>query len=60
MSSRIIELGKLEMKTVARDKRNFAMDTQIRKSKNKAGVLEQRIVSCSECGEEFCTGNRCT
>ncbi|KRT78676.1 hypothetical protein AMK59_8271 [Oryctes borbonicus] len=54
--SKIIELGKLEMKTAARDKRNFALDTQIRRSKNKAGVLEQRVVSCIECGEEFCTG----
>lgn len=57
-SFRIIELGKLEIKTAARDKRMFAMDSQIRKSKNKAGVIEQRIVSCTECGEEFCTGRK--
>lgn len=55
---RIIELGKLEIKTAICDKRMFAMETQIRRSKNKAGVLEQRVVSCTECGEEFCTGNR--
>ncbi|KAI4470118.1 hypothetical protein MML48_1g02844 [Holotrichia oblita] len=57
--SKIIELGKLEIKTAVRDKRIFAMETQIRRSKNKAGVLEQRVLSCTECGEEFCTGKVC-
>nr|XP_022910832.1 uncharacterized protein LOC111421867 [Onthophagus taurus]XP_022910833.1 uncharacterized protein LOC111421867 [Onthophagus taurus] len=54
--SKIVELGKAEMRTVARDKRIFAQDSLVRKSKNKSGVVEQRIVSCSECGEEYCTG----
>ncbi|XP_071050026.1 uncharacterized protein [Onthophagus taurus] len=57
--SKIVELGKAEMRTVARDKRIFAQDSLVRKSKNKSGVVEQRIVSCSECGEEYCTGKVC-
>lgn len=53
---RLVELGKLQNKTVASDKRTFALDTQIRRIKNKAGILELRAVSCTECGEEFCNG----
>lgn len=44
------------MKTEAADKRSFISDPQIRRFKNKAGVLEQRVVACVECGEDFCNG----
>lgn len=53
---RLVELGKMQLKTAASDKRAFALDPQIRKTKNKAGVVEIRAVSCKECGEEFCNG----
>lgn len=53
---RLVELGKLQIKTVASDKRTFALDTQIRRIKNKAGILELRVITCSECGDEFCNG----
>ncbi|KAF5269973.1 hypothetical protein FQR65_LT05772 [Abscondita terminalis] len=58
--SRLVELGKSELKTVTSDKRSFALDPQIRKTKNKAGVIEMRVVSCKECGEDFCNGKACT
>ncbi|KAK5642143.1 hypothetical protein RI129_008310 [Pyrocoelia pectoralis] len=58
--SRLVELGKMELKTAASDKRAFAVDPQIRKTKNKAGVVEMRVVSCKECGEDFCNGKACT
>ncbi|XP_037294702.1 uncharacterized protein LOC119189375 [Manduca sexta] len=31
----------------------------IRKTKNRSGVTETRIVSCAECGEEYCNGKMC-
>ena len=31
----------------------------MKKSKNKAGVLETTIVSCRSCGEEFCSSETC-
>ncbi|KAB0796856.1 hypothetical protein PPYR_10917 [Photinus pyralis] len=58
--SRLVELGKMELKTAASDRRAFATDPQIRKTKNKAGVVEMRVVSCKECGEDFCNGKACT
>lgn len=54
---RIIELAKLERKTREQERRQFIKDSQIKKYKNKAGVLETRIASCAECGEDFCNGN---
>lgn len=53
---RLVELGKLEIKTRAYEKRQMAIDPQIRKTKNKAGIVEMRVVSCAECGEDFCNG----
>lgn len=53
---RLIELRKSELRTKARDKREFSKNTMIRKTKNRSGVTEMRIVSCSECGEEYCDG----
>lgn len=53
---RLIELGKSELKTKAKDKREFSKNPMIRKTKNRSGVTETRIVSCAECGEEYCDG----
>lgn len=53
---RLIELRKAELRTKARDKREYAKKSMIRKTKNRSGVTETRIVSCSECGEEYCDG----
>ncbi|XP_030765910.1 uncharacterized protein LOC115889950 [Sitophilus oryzae] len=58
--SRLVELGKLENKSRAAEKRQFQLDPQIRKIKNKSGVVEMRVVSCAECGEDFCTGKTCS
>ncbi|KAJ0178410.1 hypothetical protein K1T71_006233 [Dendrolimus kikuchii] len=57
--NRLIELGKSELRTKAKDKREYAKNTMIRKTKNRSGVTETRIVSCSECGEEYCNGKMC-
>lgn len=53
---RLVELGKLENKSRGAEKRQFQMDPQVRKIKNKAGVVEMRTVCCAECGEDFCNG----
>ncbi|KAK9891992.1 hypothetical protein WA026_017470 [Henosepilachna vigintioctopunctata] len=58
--SRLIEIAKYERKTRIQEKRLYSMDAQIRKSKNRAGVLETKVISCMECGEEFCNGKMCT
>nr|CAI5868635.1 unnamed protein product [Callosobruchus analis] len=58
--SRLVELGKLQLKSRAHEKRQAQFGSQIRKSKNKAGIVETRAVSCIECGEEFCNGKSCT
>ncbi|CAH1975160.1 unnamed protein product [Acanthoscelides obtectus] len=58
--SRLVELGKLQLKSRAHEKRQAQFGSQIRKSKNKAGILETRAISCMECGEEFCNGKSCT
>ncbi|XP_050301310.1 uncharacterized protein LOC126739596 [Anthonomus grandis grandis] len=57
--SRLVELGKLQNKSRAAEKRQLQLDPQTRKSKNKAGVVEMRVVSCIECGEDFCNGKVC-
>ncbi|CRK95662.1 CLUMA_CG009120, isoform A [Clunio marinus] len=56
---RLIEMGKLQIKTEAMDKKVNAPVNTVRKFKNKAGVIETRIITCAECGEEFCLGNSC-
>jgi hypothetical protein len=56
---RIIEMGKLQIKTEVNDKKVNAPTVTTRKFKNKAGVIETRIVTCSECMEEFCLGKGC-
>lgn len=56
---RLIEMGKLQIKTEAMDKKVNAPVNTMRKFKNKAGVIETRITTCAECGEEFCLGGVC-
>lgn len=53
---RLIELGKSELRTKARDKREQAKTNMVKRIKNRSGVTETRIVSCAECGEEYCNG----
>lgn len=53
---RLVELGKSQLKTRQED-RKMGPETFIRKTKNKTGVIETRIIACRECGEEFCDGN---
>lgn len=52
----MVELGKQEVKTQEKEKQSLAFDSQIRRSKNKAGVVEMKVLSCLECGEDFCNG----
>lgn len=56
---RLIEMGKLQIKTEATDKKVNAPINVMRKFKNKAGVIETRITTCHECSEEFCMGSTC-
>lgn len=56
---RLIEMGKLQIKTDAADKKSNAPSNVMKKFKNKAGVVETRIITCAECGEEYCLGNAC-
>lgn len=55
----MVELGKLRLQTEERERKVNDSDF-VRKMKNRAGVLETRLVSCVECGEEFCSGELCT
>lgn len=55
---RLIELGKLDLKTSQRDKRE-AVNSGVRKIKNKSGIIEMRAALCAECGEEYCDGRAC-
>lgn len=54
-----MELGKLQLRTELRDKREYAQNASVRKCKNKSGVIETRPFTCPECSEEFCTGRSC-
>lgn len=54
--SRLVEMGKLQLKTEARDKREAILNPSIKKVKNKSGIIETRLITCSECGEELCNG----
>ncbi|EDW19263.1 uncharacterized protein LOC6583109 [Drosophila mojavensis] len=57
--SRMVEMGKLELKTEARDRREFALNNCIKKIKNKSGIVETRLITCDLCGEELCWGKFC-
>lgn len=55
-----MELGKLQLKTEQRDKRELQLTgSQVRKCKNKSGIIETRPLTCAECSEEFCNGRSC-
>lgn len=57
MFSRLVEMGKLEAKTIAKERRSNI--SPIRRSKNRAGVIESSVKICSECGDEYCYGEFC-
>ncbi|XP_001353939.2 uncharacterized protein [Drosophila pseudoobscura] len=57
--SRMVEMGKLELKTEARDRREFALNNCVKKIKNKSGIVETRLMTCESCGEEMCCGKSC-
>lgn len=59
MIHRLIELGKLQIRTEQRDKREYITNPAIKKVKNKSGVIEMRPVTCAECSEEYCNGRTC-
>lgn len=56
---RLIELGKLQIRTEQRDKREYLTNPTIKKVKNKSGVVEMRPITCPECSEEYCNGRTC-
>ncbi|XP_075225797.1 uncharacterized protein LOC142326951 [Lycorma delicatula] len=56
--SRLVELGKLRLQTEEREKRVSTTEF-IRRMKSRSGVMETRVVSCTECHEEFCMGETC-
>ncbi|XP_044006122.1 uncharacterized protein LOC122851137, partial [Aphidius gifuensis] len=57
MFSRLVEMGKLEMKTLAKERR--VITSPIRRNKNRAGIIESSVKICGECGEEYCFGESC-
>uniref|UniRef100_A0A182PDV2 Uncharacterized protein n=1 Tax=Anopheles epiroticus TaxID=199890 RepID=A0A182PDV2_9DIPT len=57
--SKLVELGKLQIKTIQRDKRENLLATSVRKVKNRSGIIESRVFTCNECMEEFCNGKTC-
>lgn len=50
-------MGKLEAKTVIKERRSPT--SPIRRSKNRAGIIESSVKTCRECGEEYCFGEFC-
>lgn len=56
---RLMELGKLQLRTELRDKREYTLNAAVRKCKNKSGVIETRPFTCPDCSEEFCNGRSC-
>ncbi|XP_046397478.1 uncharacterized protein LOC124164271 [Ischnura elegans] len=69
MFSKFVTMGKLHLQSVQHDKRQvysarlgnsrMAGGGVIKRSKNRAGILETRALACTECGEEFCSGVEC-
>ncbi|EFN82067.1 uncharacterized protein LOC105185502 isoform X2 [Harpegnathos saltator] len=57
MFSRLVEMGKLEAKTMMKERRSPT--SPIRRSKNRAGIIESSVKTCRECGEEYCFGEFC-
>jgi len=52
-----VEMGKLEMKTIMKERRSPV--SSIKRSKNRAGIVETSVKICRECGEEYCFGEFC-
>lgn len=52
-------MGKLQIRTEQRDKRDSLMNSTIKKVKNKSGIVELRPITCPECSEEYCNGRTC-
>lgn len=52
-------MGKLQIRTEQRDKREFTSNPVVKKVKNKSGVVEMRPITCAECSEEYCNGRTC-
>lgn len=50
-------MGKLELKTISKERRSPT--SPIRRSKNRAGIIESSVKICRECGEEYCFGEFC-
>lgn len=50
-------MGKLEAKTIMKERRSPT--SPIRRSKNRAGIIESSVKTCRECGEEYCFGEFC-
>ncbi|XP_066992332.1 uncharacterized protein [Anabrus simplex] len=59
MFSKLVMMGKLHLHAAAQESRDGGT-TNIRKSKNRAGIIETRAVICPECAEEFCSGMNCS
>ncbi|CAL7946779.1 unnamed protein product [Xylocopa violacea] len=57
MFSRLVEMGKLEAKTIAKERRSVI--SPIRRSKNRTGIIESSVKICAECGDEYCFGEFC-
>ncbi|XP_029169115.1 LOW QUALITY PROTEIN: uncharacterized protein LOC114939058 [Nylanderia fulva] len=57
MFSRLVEMGKLEAKTIMKERRESI--SPIRRNKNRAGIIESSVKTCRECGEEYCFGEFC-
>uniref|UniRef100_A0A336LXV4 CSON007785 protein n=1 Tax=Culicoides sonorensis TaxID=179676 RepID=A0A336LXV4_CULSO len=58
--SKLVELGKLQIKTEAREKRELIQNPFSKKVKNRSGIVETRIITCNDCLEEFCNSNYCS
>lgn len=50
-------MGKLEVKTTMKERRSSV--TPIKRSKNRAGIIETSVKTCRECSEEYCFGEFC-
>ncbi|CAB3363270.1 Hypothetical predicted protein [Cloeon dipterum] len=56
--SRLVELGKLQIQRIQQDAKSTS-GNGVKKSKNRAGIVEMKIPPCHECNEEFCNGLSC-
>ncbi|XP_012540888.1 uncharacterized protein LOC105839255 [Monomorium pharaonis] len=57
MFSKLVEMGKLEAKTIMKERR--LLRSPIRRNKNRAGIIESSVKTCRECSEEYCFGEFC-